>query len=155
MSRSGMSIPFSTFLRLLVTFFTLQAASAWAQQHISISVREANMRAGPGTEHPVRWSLSQGYPLQIVARRGEWLQVRDFDRDTGWVHRRLTGAPTHHVVSVKTANLRQQPGTNARRVAQMEHGEIVRRVERRGDWLHVEREDGQRGWVARRLLWGG
>lgn len=144
----------STFLRLLIVLFSLHGVAAWAQQYVSINVREANMRAGPGTEHPVRWSLSKGYPLQVVARRGEWLQVRDFERDSGWVHRRLTGAATHHVVRVPTANLRKSPGTKAARVARLEQGEIVRRLARRGDWMQVEREDGQRGWVAQRLLWG-
>lgn len=150
-----MSIRISTLFRLFVAALALHAASAWAQQFVSINVREANMRSGPGTQHAVTWSLSRGYPLQIVARRGEWLQVRDYERDTGWVHRSLTGKPTHKVVQASVANLRQQPQANGRLVGKLERGEIVQRLERRGSWVRVQREGGQRGWVAARLLWGG
>lgn len=150
-----MSIRITTLFRLFLAALALHAASAWAQQYVSISAREANMRSGPGTQHAVTWSLSRGYPLQVIARRGEWLQVRDYERDTGWVHRSLTGKPSHKVVHVPVANLRQQPQARGRLLGKMERGEIVRTLQRRGDWVQVQREGGQRGWVARRLLWGG
>lgn len=150
-----MSIALSTLLRLFVAVLALQSFGVWAQQFVSITAREANMRSGPGTQHGVQWSLSRGYPLQVVARRGEWLQVRDFERDTGWVHRSLTGKPTHKVVRVPIANLRAQPQARARLQGKLERGEIVQRLSRRGDWVQVQRTDGQRGWVASRLLWGG
>ncbi|HVR52570.1 MAG TPA: SH3 domain-containing protein [Pseudorhodoferax sp.] len=150
-----MSIAFPTLLRILVAAFALLAGAAWAQQYVSITAREANMRSGPGTQHAVQWSLSRGYPLQVMARRGEWLQVRDHENDSGWVHRSLTGRSTHKVVRVPVANLRAQPRANARLQGKLEHGEIVQRLARRDGWVQVQREGGQRGWVSSRLLWGG
>lgn len=150
-----MFFAFPTLLRIFVAALALQSFGAWAQQYVSVTAREANMRSGPGTRHAVQWSLSRGYPLQVVARRGEWLQVRDFERDTGWVHRSLMGKATHKVVRVPVANLRAQPRSGGRLVGKMEHGEIVQRLARRGGWVQVQRTGGQRGWVASRLLWGG
>ena len=150
-----MSFVFPTVFRIFVAALALQAFGAWAQQYVSVTAREANMRSGPGTRHAVQWSLSRGYPLQVVARRGDWLQVRDFERDTGWVHRSLTGKSTHRVVRVSVANLRAQPRAGGKLLGKVERGEIVQRLARRGDWVQVRRESGQRGWVASRLLWGG
>ncbi|MFT3720371.1 SH3 domain-containing protein [Pseudorhodoferax sp.] len=150
-----MSIRTRFLIPLLVAALALPAGAAWAQQYVGVAAREANMRAGPGERHAVQWSLSRGYPLQVIGRRGEWLQVRDFEGDTGWVHRSLTGKPSHEVVRAQTAHLRQQPRANARLAGRLERGDIVRRLERRGDWVLVQRANGQRGWVAQRLLWGG
>lgn len=142
-------------LRLALVSFALFASSAWAQQFVSVSAREANVRAGPGTQHAVHWSLSRGYPLQIIARRGEWLQVRDFEKDTGWVHRSLTGKSTHMAVQARVANMRQQPRAKAALAGKLTQGDLVRTLERRGDWVRVRTENGKTGWVAHRLLWGG
>ncbi|KQP22531.1 SH3 domain-containing protein [Pseudorhodoferax sp. Leaf267] len=150
-----MSIRITTLFRFLIAALALHAAGAWAQQFVGITAREANMRSGPGTHHAVTWSLSRGYPLQVVARRGDWLQVRDVERDTGWVHRSLTGKSTHMAVKARVANLRQQPRTSGRLVGRLAHGDMVRTLERRGDWVRVRQADGRAGWVARRLLWGG
>lgn len=150
-----MSIRILSSLRFLVLALALHATGALAQQFVEITAREANMRAGPGDRHAVQWSLSRGYPLQVIARRGEWLQVRDIEKDTGWVHRSLTGKSQHMAVKSRVANLRQQPRQNARQAGQLQHGDVVRTLERRGDWVRVRHENGKTGWVARRLLWGG
>lgn len=121
---------------------------------VSVKVETANMRQGPGTGTAVLWQLHHGYPLQVVDRRNTWIKVRDFEGDEGWVSRRLTGRTAHHVVKVPTANLRGGPGTGHRIVGKAEYGELLRTLERRGDWVHVRRADQQKGWIARRLLWG-
>src|SRR5690606_24062335 len=141
-------------LRLLAASVLLFATGAWAQQFVDITAREANMRSGPGSQHAVQWSLSRGYPLQVMARRGEWVQVRDFEKDTGWVHRSLTGKSKPMAVKAKVANMRAAPRTNARVAGKLQHGDMVRTLERRGDWVRVRQENGKTGWVARRLLWG-
>jgi SH3-like domain-containing protein len=133
----------------------LQSFGAWAQPYVGITAREAHMRVGPGTQHAVQWRLSRGYPLQVIARRGAWLKVRDFEHDSGWVHRRVTGKSTHKVVRAPVANLRSQPRIAGRLLGRLERGDIVKRLARRGDWVRVERDGGLRGWVAARLLWGG
>ncbi len=142
-------------LRLSIAALTLVATGAWAQTFIGIHAREANMRSGPGSRHAVQWSLSRGYPLQVVARRGEWLQVRDFERDTGWVHRSLTGPSTHRTVTARVANLRMQPRQGSRVAGKLAYGDMVRVLERRGEWVRVRQDNRRTGWVARRLLWGG
>lgn len=129
-------------------------SSALAQNMVSVEGSTLNMRSGPGTHTEVLWELRRGYPLQILKRQARWLQVKDFEGDTGWVARSLTGNSPHHVVKRPTANVRSGPGTQHRIVGKAEYGELLRTLEKRGRWVHVEREGTKSGWIAKSLLWG-
>lgn len=130
------------------------ASPVQAADFVSIARSSVHMRAGPGTEHDSQWKLSRGYPLEVTGRRGSWLKVRDFENDTGWVYRPLTGRTRHHIVKSDRANVRSGPGTSHRIVGQATYGEIVRTTERRQQWVKVRRADGPSGWISRKLLWG-
>ncbi len=132
----------------------LSTGTAHAQTMVSVQGSTLNMRQGPGTHTPVLWELKKGYPLQIVERKGNWVKVRDFEGDTGWVARSLTGSTPHHVVKSRVANIRSGPGTQHRIVGKAEYGELLRTREKRADWVRVERESGVGGWIAKQLLWG-
>lgn len=123
-----------------------------------VSVRnKVNMRAGPGTQHATLWQLGQGFPLKVIGHNGQWLQVRDFENDTGWVIRSLTSerAP-YHIVKSGVANVRSGPGLQHRVLGQAQYGEVLRTLARQSTstWVRVEKENGVRGWVSQPLLWG-
>jgi len=132
----------------------LTTSLASAQDMVSVKGSTLNMREGPGTNTSVLWELKRGYPLQVTKRQGTWLQVRDFEGDSGWVARSLTGNAPHHVVKSKVANVRSGPGTQHRIVGKAEYGELLRTREKRAGWVRVEREEGVSGWIAKQLLWG-
>src|SRR5690606_22259481 len=51
---------------------------------------EVNVRTGPGTRYPIQWVyLRRGWPVEVIEEYELWLQIRDIDGDTGWVHRNL------------------------------------------------------------------
>lgn len=50
---------------------------------------QANLRAGPGTDHERVGTLAAGTKVQALAREGEWYQVRTDDGATAWIYRRL------------------------------------------------------------------
>jgi len=140
---------------LLISLLLLACAqAAMAQRMVSVDRPEINMRAGAGTQHEALWSLTKGYPLEVVSSKGRWLQVRDFENDTGWVYRPLVGDQAHMVVKSRVANLRSAPGTHARIVGRAEHGEVLRTMEKRPQWVKVQRADGLKAWVSRTLVWG-
>lgn len=139
---------------LLATNLALGMPQAVAQQMVSVSSDEVNLRTGPGTQHSAEWVLGQGYPLRVVGRRGDWLEVRDFENDKGWILRRLTSSTPYHIVKVKTANLRSQPTTSSRIIGKFSYGDTLKTLERKSGWVKVQREGGLRGWISKHLLWG-
>ncbi|MFO7707036.1 MAG: SH3 domain-containing protein [Desulfobacterales bacterium] len=46
----------------------------------------AQLRAGPGTDHPALIKLGKGIPFKILKREGRWIQLEHADGDKGWIH---------------------------------------------------------------------
>jgi uncharacterized protein YgiM (DUF1202 family) len=141
-------------LALLLLVSSIVPMAAHAREMVSAARKEINMRTGPGPRHEIAWAVSRGYPLEVLGRKGRWLRVRDFENDRGWVLRSRTGRMPHYIVTARVANLRGKPGTGARVVGKARYGDVLRTLERRGDWVKVRHERGTTGWVARRLVWG-
>lgn len=60
-----------------------------------------NMRSGPSTRFPIRTRLPDHMRLEVIARHGDWRQVRLANGQRGWVHENfLTG---------KRPNLKRKP----------------------------------------------
>jgi len=132
----------------------LLLSPAVAREMVSIKGTLVNMRSGPGSGYQVLWQLEKGYPLQVVSRKGSWLQVRDFENDRGWIARSLASRTPHYIVKVPVANIRKGPGTGYPIVAKAVRYDLLRTREKRGSWVRVQSVDGPQGWVARKLLWG-
>ncbi len=130
------------------------AATASAQSFVSIKGSSVNVRETPSTRSDTLWELGSGYPLQVVQRKGSWLRVRDYESTLGWVYAPLTAKTPHMVVTGASAQLRAGPGTRHKVVGKLQHLEVVRTLKKTDGWAHVQRESGQKGWVARRLAWG-
>ena len=139
---------------LSLVLLLLAIPMAYAREMVSVARGEVNMRSGPGPRHEVAWVLSRGYPLSVLGRKGSWIKVRDFENDRGWVLRSLTSRTPHHIVSANVVNLRGTPSSRSRIVGQARYGDVLRTLERRGEWVKVRHMRGTTGWVARRLLWG-
>ena len=129
-------------------------ATAQAQNFVSIQGNKVKVREQPNTRSATLWELGSGYPLQVRQRKGNWLQVRDFESTLGWVHAPLTSKKAHLIVTAPKANMRTGPGTNHKKIGQLEQHEVVRTLKKSERWAHVQRESGQKGWVARSLTWG-
>ena len=148
----------NTWLRRLLTLTVLAGSCAFAahaQNMVSVRSPTVNMRASPSTNSEVTWKLSRGYPLLILQKRDQWLEVQDFEGDRGWVARRVTSPKPHHIVKVKTANLRKGPGTHYPIVGKAVYGEVLRTVRHKGQWVAVRAPQGKNlAWVANHLVWG-
>jgi SH3-like domain-containing protein len=154
----ALPFPIRNFLLQITAFVILSlaffATHASAQNFVSVKVSSANVRELPNARAAVLWELGSGYPLQIQQRKGAWLKVRDHEATLGWIHNSITGASPHRIVTARTANLRSGPGENHRSLGKLERDEVLRTLAKNGQWVQVQREGGQKGWVARRLTWG-
>jgi SH3-like domain-containing protein len=126
---------------------------------VSIKGENINIRAGAGTSHNVLYTAGSGFPLDVIKRTGEWLQVKDFEGDTGWVIKNATSSTPHMIVKAnkdtgEQINVRSGPGNQEKVVAKAHYGVVFKTLEMKGEWIKVEHGKGVTGWVQRNLLWG-
>ena len=135
----------------LAIFFTSTSALA-----LCVSDPEANLRSGPGTKYEKTWQVFKYMPFKRLSKKGLWYKVRDVDGDTHWIYGKLvTSKYKCAVVSNDRANVRTAPGTKSK---QTEFSPVLRYyafkvLKIQGEWVHVEDQDGDRGWIFRKLLW--
>ena len=59
------------------------------QAAAAVKVKRANVRQGPGTDHPIVLTADKGVAFRILAKKGDWVKVRTDEGDQGWVSRNL------------------------------------------------------------------
>lgn len=169
-----MTITKPTLAALLLTVATLSAvgpgAGAAAQEDAakrsigpsglplprfaSVASGEANVRAGPGMEYPIRWVYNRaGMPVRIVQEYDVWRLVEDADGEQGWAHSSLLSTQRTVLVRGGTQDLHRTAGEGSRVVLRAEQGVVGELVECEGDWCRVEIAD-RRGWLLRAGMWG-
>lgn len=145
---------FFIFLTSILFCFPSQGFS----KMVSVIKENINMRSGPSTKYQVKWKLGKGYPLIVVSQKGKWLQVKDFEGDTGWVYQTLTDSKPHLVVKKKTVNVRSGPGEKYDVISAAKYGVVFETLKKQGGftgWVEIKHEKtGITGWVRRDLLWG-
>ena len=148
-----------TLLTVAALCCLLFSPAAVLAEMVAIAGEDVNMRSGPGTKNEVLWKMGTGFPLEVVKRSGDWLQVKDFEGSTGWVQKNTVNTAQHVVVRANkgtdnTINVRSEPNRKAGVVAQAKYGVVFKKLAKKGDWVQVEHGEGVTGWIESSLLWG-
>ncbi|MFP4532759.1 MAG: SH3 domain-containing protein [Desulfobacterales bacterium] len=48
-----------------------------------------NIRSRPGKDHDLRFQAEKGVPFKVMRRKGDWIQIKHADGDTGWIYKDL------------------------------------------------------------------
>lgn len=114
-----------------------------------------NVLANPATDAEVRWEIFNRFPLMVKKRQGQWLQVGDFEGDTGWIHQSQVSGEKSVIVCKKRINLRQEPNNEPGNpiIAVVRYGVVFTPIEKKGDWLKVRYDDNTEGWLTKDLVW--
>lgn len=131
----------------------LAAAPLRAAVLMSVSVKKAVLREGPGSQYPVMWEALALTPLEILRWQDGWAKVQDYEGYHGWMHKSVLGDAPTVIVKVKKANLRAGPGLRHDVLWELEKEYALNVHERRGNWLKVSDPEVD-GWIARSLVWG-
>ncbi len=122
-------------------------------ERLSVGVREANVRSGPGDSNPVLWRVELYHPFEVTERKGGWCRVKDSDGEYGWISASLL-VPEKTVITLKDgAQARLGPGPETRVLFRAEKGVAFKVLDRAGAWVKVRHRDGETGWMNESLLW--
>ena len=124
----------------------------------SVNKSEVNMRVGPSFDFPIDWVLTlRRQPVEILDEYDVWRQVRDWQGDIGWVHRRMLSS-TRTVIFIADAHLlRRRPHPDAEPLARVGRGIIAELLDCSGPWCRVDISSAEyryRGWAEADALWG-
>ncbi len=145
------------FIVFFLFIFSL-SISALAEM-VSVAGDNVNLRSGPGTKYSIKWKYGSGFPLQVLQEQGDWVQVEDFEKDSGWLSKKLTSSNGHMIVKVnkdenKKINIRSGPGTKYKIVGKAYYGVVFKTIKQQEGWAQVKHDSGLEGWIKRSLLWG-
>jgi len=137
----------------LITGILLLFVAPVLAERLSVSVREANIRSGPGFEHGIIWKADRYYPLNIIKKAGEWRQFRDFEGDEGWIHQSIISVAPSVITIRENCNIRSAPSTDADVKFTVESGIPFKVIKRENKWIQIEHADGDGGWIYESLVW--
>jgi SH3-like domain-containing protein len=141
-------VPFITVM-LLASF----AITALAGEYVTVKKDGVNIRSGPSTKKEILWEVFKDFPLQIINKKNDWLQTKDFEGDKGWIFKNLVSSRKRVIVKVNTANMRIGPGKDYELAATVKYGVVFTPLEKENDWIKVKHDDGTTGWIFKKLLW--
>jgi len=130
------------------------AGTGQAATYRSIGGSEVNLRAGPGTDHPRRFVVSRGYPVQVLETQKGWAKVKDYAGDVAWVAERLLAEERTVMVTEDLVNVREGPSTDEPVAFRAKRHVLFTFLGKEGEWVHVRHADGDEGWVHAPLVWG-
>jgi SH3-like domain-containing protein len=139
-------------LMLLAAIVQMAALPAAAADFVSVSKDGVNLRSEPTTAAPVLFQLPDGYPLEVLQRQEEWLNVRDYENDEGWIYAPLTSKTPYVIVKIDKGNIRSGPGTDYDQIGKVVRAVILQKVEEKGDWLKIYHPQ-LTGWIHKNLVW--
>jgi len=140
---------------LLLTLFVLTPTRpCLAADYAYVNKDGANIRSAPDTKKDLLWEVFKDFPLQVIKRQKDWVQVKDFEGDQGWIYANLLSSKEKRIiVKANTANMRSEPTKDAKVVATVKYGVVFTALEKKGEWLKVKHEDGTSGWISNTLVW--
>ncbi|WP_404458762.1 SH3 domain-containing protein [Sutcliffiella horikoshii] len=131
-------------------------------QSATITTDGLNIRSEPSTQSEVLGSLSSGQQVEVLAIRGEWLNI-SYDGTVGWIHSdyaNIIKSPSDSgtqgsnspkaeaTIKVAGLNVRSEPTLNGKVLEQLSAGTVVMIISERNNWCEIEYDNGKTGWIA-------
>jgi SH3-like domain-containing protein len=133
---------------------SISLAGTVRAERMSVTAAKANIRSGPGTDkYTVLWEVERYHPVEVIRKQDGWVFFRDFEGDEGWIHEQLLGKAKTVITRTDMVNIRSGPGTQNAIAFKAEKGVPFRVLEQKGDWIHIESSDGDKGWIHKNLVW--
>ncbi len=121
----------------------------------SLRYQKTFVRSGPGRNYPVLYIYNQEYlPLEVISQLDDWLQIRDWSGDQGWILYNQTKRKTRYaIVILEEIAMYQQPDKTSNKVARLGY-EVTGKIQKCDlQWCRVNVK-GNDGWTRRAGLWG-
>jgi SH3-like domain-containing protein len=144
------------FSRLFAgVLLVLACAQACAADFRSVGAPSVVLYDAPSVKGGKRYIAPRGMPVEIVARYGDWVKIRDADGELAWTESKGLSARRNVVVKAVSAKLRAAPDDNAALLMTADKGVLLELVDPQATgWVSVRHQDGIAGFVRASEIWG-
>ena len=133
----------------------LACSSVSAVDFRSVGLSSVVLYDAPSAKGGKRYVAPRGMPLEVMARYGDWVKVRDAEGELSWTEARGLVAQRNVVVKALQARVRASPDDNAALVMTADKGVLLELVDTLGTgWTQVRHRDGIVGFVRNAEVWG-
>ena len=145
-----------TISRLFSTeLLMLACVHASAADFRSVGAPSVVLYDAPSVKGGKRYIAPRGMPVEIVARYGDWVKVRDVEGELAWTESKGLSARRNVVVRVPFAKVRAAADDNAAILMTADKGVLLELVDpQANEWLRVRHQDGIAGFVRAAEVWG-
>jgi len=151
-SRDYILIKACSIVSISIILAIIFGGTAFAER-LAVASSLANIRSGPGTKYDVLWQVAKYHPILVLKKSGNWYHFRDFEGDKGWLHKSLVSKIPSVITNKKKCNVRSGPGTKFKILFTIKDGVPFKILKRKGNWIHVQHADGDKGWIHKSLVW--
>ncbi len=141
------------YVMAILAGLMLISPAAYGAERMAVSATDANIRSGPGPNQDVLWKVEKYYPIEVIETSGAWMRFKDYEGDTGWIHKSLVDKTPTVVTKQNGCQLRAGPGSEQPVLIKIDKGIPFKALKRDGRWIHVEHADGDKGWLHDSLVW--
>lgn len=144
------------FSRLFASvLLTLACAHAGAADFRSVGAPSVVLYDAPSLKGGKRYIAPRGMPVEIVARYGDWVKVRDADGELAWTESKGLSPRRNVVVKAVAAKVRATPEDNGTILMTADKGVLLELVDPQATgWVRVRHADGIAGFVRAIEVWG-
>ena len=120
----------------------------------SIKWNKVNVRTGPGQQYPIKWEFhKKNLPVEIISEHENWLKIRYFDEEEGWVHKRLISKKRYVMIKDSAQILRNKPDNLSNAVLIVENNVLAKVLKCKKKWCKIGINQ-KNGWILKSYLWG-
>ncbi|GAA0354746.1 SH3 domain-containing protein [Caldalkalibacillus horti] len=141
---------------LVILSFSLPSTTS-AEGVFVVGVDSLNVRSGPGLNHDVIGQVKKDETHSVKKEQDNWYSI-DYNGQEGWVAAWLvqfsasTGQVKQAKAIVDSLNVRSGPGTSFKLTAQIKPEQSFRVLKDDGEWVEIQLNENESGWVAKWLV---
>jgi SH3-like domain-containing protein len=143
------------FASATAAMLMLACAHACAADFRSVGAQSVVLYDAPSVKGGKRYIAPHGMPVEILARYGDWVKVRDVDGEMAWAESKGLSARRNVVVKAAFARVRATADDNAPILMTADKGVLLELVDPQiSEWVRVRHQDGIAGFVRATEVWG-
>ena len=124
-------------------------------RYISLKSNDTNIRVGPSINYPIVLKyVVKDFPLIINEEYNDWRKVKDFENNTGWIHKSLIKSErTGIIMNQSNESVYIYNTINGYEIGNISLKNIVKIKKCKKNWCFISIQD-HKGWIDKDFLWG-